>query len=134
MNIHASGEDYLEAVLVLQRVQGSVRSVDVARHLNVSKPSVSHAVNILRDGGFLEMDVDFSLHLTDVGREVAERIYERHCFFKEQLMAVGVDPYTAEEDACRMEHVISEESFKKLKAAMIDLSSPARGESGAEDK
>ena len=73
-----SGEDYLEAILVLQMQKGTVRSVDVARHMEVSKPSVSHAVATLRDGGFLTMDSDYFLHLTDVGREVAEQIYEKH--------------------------------------------------------
>ena len=92
-----------------------VRSVDVARHMEVSKPSVCHAVAILRDGGFLTMDEDHFLHLTDVGREVAEKIYERHCFFTEQLIAAGVDPKTAEADACRIEHIISDESFSRLK-------------------
>lgn len=81
MKIHASGEDYLEAVLMLQKEKGMVRSVDVARRLEVSKPSVCHAVATLRDGGFLTMDSDYFLHLTDVGREVAERTYEKHCFF-----------------------------------------------------
>ena len=76
MKLHASGEDYLEAVLVVQRKKGMVRSVDVARHMGVSKPSVCHAVTTLKTGGFLTMDEDFSLHLTDVGREVAERTYE----------------------------------------------------------
>ena len=111
----ASGEDYLEAILVLQKKLGMVRSVDVARHLEVSKPSVSHAVTTLRDGGFLTMDEDHFLHLTYVGREVAEKIYERHCFFTEQLIAAGVDPRTAEADACRIEHIISDESFLRLK-------------------
>ena len=85
----ASGEDYLEAILVLKKKLGMVRSVDVARHMEVSKPSVCHAVATLRDGGFLTMDEDHFLHLTDVGREVAEKIYERHCFFTEQLIAAG---------------------------------------------
>ena len=115
--ITPSGEDYLEAVLVLQQKQGMVRSVDVARHLEVTKPSVCNAVATLRDGGFLTMDSDYFLHLTDVGREVAEQIYEKHCFFTERLIAVGVDPETAEREACRMEHVISDESFERLKAA-----------------
>ena len=92
MKLHASGEDYLETILVLQKKRGMVRSVDVARHMEVSKPSVCHAVANLRDGGFLMMDEDHFLHLTDVGREVAEKIYERHCFFTEQLIAAGVDP------------------------------------------
>jgi Mn-dependent DtxR family transcriptional regulator len=78
---------------------------------------VCHAVATLRDGGFLTMDEDHLLHLTDVGREVAEKIYERHCFFTEQLIAAGVDPETAEVDACRIEHVISNESFERLKEA-----------------
>ena len=115
MKLHASGEDYLEAILVLQKKLGMVRSVDVARHLEVTKPSVCHAVATLREGGFLTMDSDYFLHLTDVGREVAEKIYERHCFFTEQLIAAGVDPKTAEADACRMEHNISIEAFEKLR-------------------
>ena len=115
-NIHASGEDYLETILVLQKKRGMVRSVDVARHMEVSKPSVCHAVATLRDGGFLTMDEDHFLHLTDVGREVAEQIYEKHRFFTERLIAAGVDPATAERDACRIEHVISDESFQRLKA------------------
>ena len=116
MKLHASGEDYLEAILVLQRKKGMVRSVDVARHMDVSKPSVCHAVATLKDGGFLTMDGDFFLHLTDVGRETAEQIYEKHQFFTIQLIAAGVDPKIAEADACRIEHVISEESFQRLKA------------------
>ena len=117
MKLYASGEDYLEAILVLQKKLGMVRSVDVARHMEVSKPSVCHAVATLRDGGFLTMDEDHFLHLTDVGREVAERTYERHCFFTEQLIAAGVDPKTAEADACRIEHIISQDSFEKIRRA-----------------
>ena len=115
MKLHAAGEDYLEAILVLQQKQGMVRSVDVARHLEVTKPSVCHAVATLRDGGFLTMDSDYFLHLTDVGREVAEQIYEKHCFFTDRLIEAGVDPETAERDACRIEHVISQESFERLR-------------------
>lgn len=115
--IYASGEDYLEAVLILQKKTGTVRSVDVARYLEVSKPSVCHAVATLRDGGFLTMDEDYSLHLTDVGRDVAEQTYEKHRFFTERLIEAGVNPDTAERDACRIEHVISDESFRCLKAA-----------------
>ena len=117
MKLHAAGEDYLEAILVLQQKQGMVRSVDVARHLEVTKPSVCHAVATLRDGGFLTMDSDYFLHLTDVGREVAEQIYEKHRFFTDRLIEAGVDPETAERDACRIEHVISDESFQRVKAA-----------------
>ena len=118
MKLHASGEDYLETILVLQKKLGMVRSVDVARHMEVSKPSVCHAVAILRDGGFLTMDEDHFLYLTDAGREVAEEIYARHQFFTERLIAAGVDPETAEMDACRLEHAISEESFQKLREAV----------------
>ena len=117
MKLHASGEDYLEAILVLYKKTGMVRSVDVARHLEVSKPSVCHAVATLRDGGFLTMDEDYFLHLTDAGLEVAEQIYEKHRFFTERLIEAGVDPETAERDACRMEHVISQESFERLRDA-----------------
>ena len=118
MKLHASGEDYLETILVLQKKLGMVRSVDVARHMGVSKPSVCVAVNTLKDGGFITMDEDHFSHLSNVGRKVAEKIYERHCFFTEQLIAAGVDPEIAEADACRMEHVISSESFEKMKAAV----------------
>ena len=114
--LYASGEDYLEAILVLQKQKGMVRSVDVARHMDVSKPSVCHAVATLKNGGFLTMDDGFFLHLTNIGREVAEQIYEKHRFFTERLIAAGVDPEIAEADACRIEHVISEESFRRLKA------------------
>ena len=116
--LHASGEDYLEAILVLKRKKGMVRSVDVSRHLEVSKPSVCHAVATLKEGGFLAMDADFFLRLTDVGREVAEQTYEKHCFFTHLLTEAGVDPKTAEQEACRMEHVISENSFRHLKQSM----------------
>ena len=117
--LYASGEDYLEAILRLQKQKGIVRSVDVARYMDVSKPSVCHAVATLRDGGFLTMDEDYFLHLTDVGREAAEATYEKHRFFTEMLTRAGVDPAIAERDACRIEHVISEESFEHLKTAHI---------------
>lgn len=115
MKLHASGEDYLEAVLILQKKKGMVRSVDLARHMGFSKPSISHAVGVLRDGGFLTMDADGFLHLTDIGVEVAEKIYERHCFFREQLITAGIDEKIAEQEACQMEHTISDETFRKLK-------------------
>ena len=118
MKIYASGEDYLEAVLVLQKKKVMVRSVDLARHMGFSKPSISHAVGVLKNGGFLTVDDDGYFHLTEDGREVAEKIYERHQFFTEQLVAVGVDRETAERDACRIEHAISEEAFQKLKASV----------------
>ena len=117
MKLHASGEDYLEAILVLHKKMGTVRSVDVARHMEVSKPSVCHAMATLKKGGFLLIDVDHFLHLTDLGREVAEATYEKHRFFTDRLIEAGVDPETAERDACRIEHVISEETFERLKVA-----------------
>src|SRR5699024_6093514 len=120
MKLYASGEDYLEAILVLTNKLGMLRSVDTSRQLEVINPSVGHAVATLRDGGFLVMDADYFLHLTDVGREVAEQIYEKHRFFTERLIAAGVDPKTAEADACRIEHVISDESFQKLKKQLED--------------
>ena len=115
--ISPSGEDYLEAVLVIQKKRGMVRSVDVARHMGVSKPSVCHAVSTLKEGGFLTMDDDFFLHLTEIGREVAESTYEKHRFFTDLLTDAGVEAAKAEQDACRMEHVISQESFEHLKNA-----------------
>ena len=118
MQIHESAENYLEIILMLSEEKGMVRSVDVARHMDVSKPSVCHAVATLKNGGFLTMDDGFFLHLTNIGREVAEQIYEKHRFFTERLIAAGVDSEIAEADACRIEHVISEESFRRLKAAM----------------
>ena len=118
MKLYASGEDYLEAILLLQKEKSMVRSVDLARYMGYSKPSISHAVSVLRKGGFLKVDGEGLLHLTDVGWEVAEKIYERHRFFTEQLIAVGVDKETAVQDACRLEHVISDESFEKLKNAL----------------
>ena len=115
MKLYESGEDYLEAVLVLQKKIGEVRSVDVARYVGVSKPSVCHAVNVLCDGGFLTKDDKHFISLTEEGRKVAEKIYERHCFFTKYLTEMGVDPKLAESDACKLEHVISDECFQKLK-------------------
>ena len=107
MKLQASGEDYLEAVLMLQQRHGMVRSVDLARHMGYSKPSISHAVGVLRGGGFLTVDQDGFLHLTDVGHE----------FFTQWLIGAGIDPETAEQDACRMEHGISQKSFELLRNA-----------------
>ena len=118
MKLHASGEDYLEAILILQKKTGMVRSVDLARHMGFSKPSISHAVGVLKDGGYLLVDGDGHLHLTDAGKAVAEKIYERHRFLTEMLTGLGVPQETAEEDACRIEHVISEASFQSLKGLL----------------
>lgn len=117
MELHASGEDYLEAVLVLQEKNGAVRSIDVAKYLGRSKPSVSRAIHLLQEGGFLTLDGKRQLCLTGRGRAVAEQVHERRCFFLQRLVALGIDPETAAADACRLEHAISAESFAKLKGA-----------------
>ena len=110
-----SREDYLKAIFVLQKSIGDVRSVDVARYLGFSKPSVSNAVALLSREGYIYMDKDRTLQFTDSGRKIAENTYERHCFFAEQLIGLGVDEKTANEDACKLEHAISDISFEKLK-------------------
>ena len=115
MKLYASGEDYLETILVLQKKMGMVRPVDIARPMGFPKPSITHAITTLQVGGFVERDEGGFIRLTDVGRELAERTYEKHCFFTEMLIEAGVDQETAEADACRMEHAISEDSFQHLK-------------------
>ena len=115
MNLHRSGEDYLEAILVLQRKNGYVRSLDVAEYIGVTKPSISNATKLLREGGFLTMDKAKMIHLTPLGQEVAERIYERHQVLTELLTHLGIDPEVAEQDACRVEHDSSRETFHKLR-------------------
>lgn len=118
MNLTPAMEDYLEAVLIVAKKQVEVRSVDIARQLNVSKPSVWRAMTVLKDGGFLTTDDRGFLWLTDLGQKTAKKIYERHCFFTDRLIAAGIDPEQAEKEACRMEHGISAESFEKLKQSM----------------
>ena len=108
-------EDYLEAILMIQQEKGSARSIDVAAQLGFSKPSVSVAMHKLEEQGSLRMEDDGRLSLTKTGREIAERVYERHRVLTELLTRVGVGEKTAEEDACRIEHIISQETFDKLK-------------------
>ena len=115
MSVHESGEMYLEAILVLTKKNGSVRSIDVSEHLGYSKPSVSRAVGILRNGGYLQMDKDGTLTLTESGLEIAEKIFERHTVLTKLLVALGVSEETAASDACKMEHAISDESFEAIK-------------------
>ncbi len=115
MKLRSSGEDYLKAIYLLQKSKGFVRSVDASDYMGVSKPSVSHAVKLLREGGFLIMNDDYTLHLTNLGREVAKKLYERHQYFTERLTDAGVDADTAEAEAYKMEHTISDSSFQKLK-------------------
>jgi len=116
MSVHESGEMYLEAILVLSKRNGFVRSVDVGEYLGYSKPSVSRAVGILRTGGYITMDKDGALSLTDSGREIAEKIYERHTVLTNLLKRLGVGEETAAADACKLEHAISDESFQAIKA------------------
>lgn len=113
--IHESGEDYLETILILHQRTGSVRSIDIVREMELSKPSVSRAMGILREGGFINVDESGYITLTDEGRRVAETIYERHRVFTDWLIYLGVSADTAARDACRLEHAISPESFEKLK-------------------
>ncbi len=115
MHIHESAENYLEAILALGE-KGPVRSIDVAQHLNFSKPSVSRAMSLLRENGYVVMDANGFLTLTDSGMEIAERIYERHLLITKWLVHLGVPEDIAAEDACRIEHDLSVESFKALRS------------------
>lgn len=115
MKLYTSGEDYLEAILTLGKELPVVRSVDVARKLGLTKSSVSHAMRTLREGGYLTMNGSRYIELTDAEREIADRIYERHCLFRIWLIGMGVSPQTADVDACRIEHCVSEKTFAKLK-------------------
>ena len=116
MIIKESAENYLETILVLKNKKGSVRSIDVAHELMVSKPSVSVAMKNFREEGYITVDADGNLSLTEKGLMIAERVYERHQIITEALMSIGVDEITAKEDACKVEHDISEKTFEKLKA------------------
>lgn len=115
MHIQESGEMYLESIYVLSQKGGQVRSVDVSEYLGYSKPSVSRAVGLLKNGGYLLMDKDGSLTLTESGKKIAQKIYERHTLISKLLIHLGVDPETAAADACKIEHAISDESFQALK-------------------
>lgn len=115
MTVRESGEMYLEAILVLAKKSGYVRSIDVSEYLGYSKPSVSRAMGILREGGYILMEKDGAITLTDSGKKLAETIYERHTVLSELLIRLGVDENTATDDACRIEHVISDESFQSIK-------------------
>ena len=115
MRLQESGEMYLEAILVLSRKQGHVRSIDVSEYLGYSKPSVSRAVGLLKSGGYLIMEDDGGLSLTDAGREIGEKIYERHTVLTDLLVKLGVSKEIAAEDACKLEHAVSDESFLAIK-------------------
>ena len=115
MKIQESAENYLETILILQKRKGAVRSIDIAGELNFTKPSVSIAMKNLRENGYIEMNETGFITLTDKGRSIAETIYERHTMLSDWLMRLGVEDQTAVEDACRIEHVISAESFEAIK-------------------
>lgn len=115
MSIHESGEMYLEAIYVLHEKTGFVRSVDVSEYLGYSKPSVSRAMGILRGGDYITVDTDGSISLTEKGRGIARKIYERHTLLTKLLIHIGVTEETAAADACKLEHAISDESFEALK-------------------
>lgn len=121
MRVQESRENYLEAILILAKKDGFVRSVDVANHLEFSKPSVSVAMANLRAALLITVDEAGGIHLTDEGRELAEQVYERHTMLTDFLRRLGVDAETAQDDACRIEHVISRISFEKIKEHMSSL-------------
>ena len=115
MRLQESGEMYIESIYVLNKKMGNVRSIDVCEHLGYSKPSVSRAMSLLKKGGFVEADSNGYLTLTATGREIAEKMYQRHTILSEFLISLGVDEETACEDACKIEHHISDESFNAIK-------------------
>ena len=115
MKIQESAEDYLESILVLKEQKGVVRSIDIAHYMEYSKPSISRAMSLLRENGYIVMDKDGFITLTDAGMAIASRIYERHRMLDQWLVLLGVTPEVAAKDACRIEHVISEETYQKLK-------------------
>ena len=118
--LYESGEDYLETILILKKRNGNVRSIDIAREMDLSKPSVSRAMGILRNKGFITVGDDGEIILTDDGKKIAKSIYERHRILTEALVMLGVDEETAAADACRIEHDISDKSFNKIKKHLKD--------------
>jgi len=123
MALQESGEMYLETIYVLSQKNANVRSVDVSEHMGYSKPSVTRAIGVLREEGLVKKDSDGFLKLTEAGLILAKRIYERHTVLSGMLMKLGVDEKTATEDACRIEHYISDTTFDAIKAHMIKYDS-----------
>lgn len=115
MSIHESGEMYLETIHVLLKKNGQVRAVDVSEHMGYSKPSVSRAMGLLKKGGYIQVGKDGMIQLTEAGLETAEKIYQRHTVLTNLLVKMGVDPQVASEDACRLEHAISDQSFQAIR-------------------
>ena len=116
MQILKASEDYLEAMLMMKERHGMIRSIDIAEALGVTKPSVSYAAKRLRENGYITMDQDSLITLTESGMAIAERIYERHQLLTEFLLRLGVDEQTAREDACKIEHDVSDATFEAIKA------------------
>lgn len=114
MHLQESGEMYLETILILSREKSAVRAIDIVEYMHFSKPSVSRAMGLLKSGGYLIVDADGHIQLTDIGREVAEKIYERHTVLSDLLTRLGVEPEIAAADACKIEHVISDQTFAAL--------------------
>lgn len=123
MRIQESAENYLETILILRNRLGNVRSIDIANELEYAKPSVSIAMKNLRENGFLTMDKDGYITLTESGRRIAESMYERHTLLTQCLISIGVDEKTAAADSCRIEHVISQQTFEKIRTYMSGRSS-----------
>ena len=121
MKIQKAAEDYLEAMLMMREKHGYIRSIDVAVQLGVTKPSVSYATKRLRENGYITMDPDGLITMTEAGLEIAERMYERHKLLSELLIRLGVDPEIAREDACRLEHDLSAESFEAIRRWATEL-------------
>lgn len=118
MNIGESGEDYLEAILILHKRGGSVRNVELANYMGYAKPSITYAIKELKKRGLIEKTETGDIVLTEEGNRMAVKVYERHCFFHDLLCSAGIDELTAQQEACRMEHAISDESFSKLKKSV----------------
>lgn len=123
MKIQESGENYLETILILQKRNGIARSVDIANELNFSRASVSRAMSLLKTSGYIEIGNINQIILTEKGQEIAEKVYEKHCTLKDFLIAIGVDNDIAAEDACKMEHIISEQTFNCLKETLNKIKS-----------
>ena len=115
MRLQESGEMYLETIYVLSKTSASVRSIDVGEYMGYSKPSVSRAMGLLKNGGYVSVAADGTLKLTELGEEIAKKIYARHTILTTMLMSLGVDEQTASDDACRLEHAISDTSFEAIK-------------------
>lgn len=125
MKIQESAENYLETILMIKEEKGMVRSIDIVHHLDFSKPSISRAMSLLRENGYITMDKDGYIELTEAGLEIASRIYERHRLLTQWLIRLGVAPDVAQADACRIEHDISDETFQKLKEHIANGLPPA---------